>query len=290
MTTPRLNSIRRGRSAVTVVLCLVYLSLCSCSVELGRRSGSLQNLPLPGSKCEPKVNEPDLSVALNKSLASGPQKLPAPVLDLTPEVRREMERFGAKDGKFMSRALAQRDKYYPTLTQIFNDEGLPPQLLNLALIESGFNSNARSVSGAVGMWQFMKSTARLYGLKVERREDQRRDPVLSTIAAARHLRDLYSIYKDWHLVLAAYNAGPGAVSKALVRSGSSDFWSLARKGKLSAQTRNFVPRFIAATLIVDGHPSENAIAENLVGADSALEVLNGDRAENRAGNRYSSAG
>jgi hypothetical protein len=177
-------------------------------------------------------------------------KLPPPSLEITKEVKHEMSCFLKGNGRFLRESLERRDKYYPVMAQIFEDEGVPHELLSLAMIESGYNVHARSNVGAVGMWQFMKSTARLYGLNVGLFEDQRKDPILSTVAAARHLKDLYNIYKDWYLVLAAYNAGPGAVAKAMVRSGTSDFWNIARKGRLTKQTRDFIPRFIAAALII----------------------------------------
>jgi hypothetical protein len=179
------------------------------------------------------------------------RQLPPPPLEVNAEVRKEMSLLLKGNGRYLRECLDRRDKYYPLMAQIFEDEGIPHDLLSLALVESGYNVHARSNMGAVGMWQFMKSTARLYGLSVTFFEDQRKDPILSTIAAARHLKDLYRLYKDWYLALAAYNAGPGAVQHAIQRGGASgDFWSLARKGRFAKQTRSFVPRFIAAALIV----------------------------------------
>jgi membrane-bound lytic murein transglycosylase D len=99
------------------------------------------------------------------------------------------------------------------------------------------------------MWQFMKPTARSYGLSISLLEDQRKDPILSTIAAARMLRDLYDAYEDWPLALAAYNAGPARVDRALVRTGAHDFWGLCEKKAISKETREFVPRILAATMI-----------------------------------------
>ncbi len=177
------------------------------------------------------------------------QRLPKPPLMRNAEVEREIRDYLRGDARTIREGLARKDVYEPVLSKIFEDEGVPAELLNLALIESGFDTHAKSGAGAVGIWQFMKSTAKLYGLAVGILKDQRRDPVLSTIAAARHLRDLYSIYRDWYLALAAYNAGPGAVDRAIRKSGEANFWTLARRGHLSSQTREFVPRFIAATLI-----------------------------------------
>ncbi len=191
----------------------------------------------------------------------GVSRLPSPALTMNKAVEKELRCFLKGNGRFLKDSLERRSKYLPIMSQIFEDEGVPHELLNLAMIESGYNVHARSRVGAVGMWQFMKSTARIYGLSVGLFEDQRKDPILSTIAAARHLKDLYSIYKDWYLALAAYNAGPGAVQKALAKGGPVDFWNLANKGRLTKQTRDFIPRFIAAALIAKD-PSAYGIPQN----------------------------
>ncbi len=179
------------------------------------------------------------------------RQLPEPSLDMTPEVKHHMRVYGGPRTRFIQEALIERDKNYPYMAQIFQDEGVPETMLNLALIESGFRNEARSPVGAVGMWQFMKSTARLYGLKVGLFVDERKDPILSTIAAARHLKDLYAQYGDWHLVLAAYNMGTGGLDRALGEKGERNFWRLARSGKLNRQTADFVPKFIAASLLIN---------------------------------------
>jgi membrane-bound lytic murein transglycosylase D len=136
------------------------------------------------------------------------------------------------------------------LERVFEGEGVPVELLNVAAVESRFDPNAVSPAGARGMWQFMGSTARSYGLRVSGKVDERFDPVRSTTAAAKHLRDLFLSYNDWHLALAAYNAGIGTINKLLNRGGSMDFWQLARDGQLSGETARFVPRVIALTMIV----------------------------------------
>lgn len=177
--------------------------------------------------------------------------LPALPLQLTPEVKREIDHFLNREPAFIANSLERREAYYPMIVQIFQDSGLPLDLINVALIESGFKPEARSYAGAVGLWQFMKSTARLYGLKVSGKVDQRKDPILSTLAAARHLRDLYTNYGDWYLALAAYNAGPGGIDRAMVRARSDNYWELCRKRKIRVQTARYVPRIIAATLIIN---------------------------------------
>jgi len=191
-------------------------------------------------------------------------RLPEPDLTIRPEVERQLAGL-TKSRRFIEQSLMRREEYLPVIREIFAEEGVPEDLINVALIESGFNKEARSYAGAVGMWQFMKATGRSYGLEVTKKVDERKNVVDSTIAAARHLRDLYGIFGDWYLALAAYNAGVGGVSRAITRAGSDDFWVVAKKGRLKRQTIDYVPRFIAATLIVndlEGH-GFGALAQNL---------------------------
>ena len=213
--------------------------------------------------------------------------LPAPKLAITPEVHRELSNFTGNGRRHVQLSLERRDELWSTIQQIFQDEGVPQELQAVALVESGFNPDARSPSGAVGIWQFMKGTAQVYGLKVGWLEDQRKDVILSTIAAARHLKDLYRAYRDWELALAAYNAGSAAVDRALNRSGSTSFWELSRKGLLRSETRRYVPKFIAAALIT-ANPEQYGFAVFAAreGENETQDAL----ASNRAGDRRSPLG
>jgi membrane-bound lytic murein transglycosylase D len=179
-----------------------------------------------------------------------PRVLPVPEFDMTPEVQRELDRFLTKDRATVLQVLERRSSHGEMLEKVFEGEGVPLDLLSVAAIESRFDPSAKSPAGARGMWQFMGSTARLYGLKVSGKVDERTDPLRSTVAAAKHLRDLFLSYNDWHLALAAYNAGIGTINKLLTRHGSVDFWQLARKGNMSGETARFVPKVIALALIV----------------------------------------
>ena len=140
--------------------------------------------------------------------------------------------------------------YFDMMDAVLVKHGLPKELKYLAVIESQLKSNAKSWAGAVGPWQFMPSTGRIMGLKINRKIDERRDVYKSTHAASRYLTNLYSLYGDWLLVIAAYNGGPGKVNSAIKRSGSRDFWTLQKY--LPAESRKHVKKFIATHYIMEG--------------------------------------
>jgi len=155
-----------------------------------------------------------------------------------------------KDGRaFFSKALSRSTRYVPVIQKIFAKYNIPCEIAYLALIESGFNSLALSSAYAHGMWQFMAATGLGYGLRINYWVDERRDFIRATHAAAKFLRDLHNKFKDWHLALAAYNSGAGYIDMKLRQTGARDFWELAEKGNLYRETKEYVPRFIAATII-----------------------------------------
>lgn len=147
----------------------------------------------------------------------------------------------------MENVLGRSQYYFPMIEEELDRAGLPIELRMLPVVESALSPTAISRAGATGLWQFMYTTGKVYGLEVNSFIDQRRDPVLSTKAACRYLKDLYGIYEDWTLALAAYNCGPGNVNKAIKRAGdqAEDFWDIYPY--LPAETRGYVPSFIAAT-------------------------------------------
>lgn len=145
--------------------------------------------------------------------------------------------------------LARFARYKPLADRIFSEFELPNDLVFLSLVESGFNPHAYSRARATGPWQFMKSTAKLYGLRVDQYVDERRDPIKSTVAAARYLRDLYDLFGAWPLAMAAYNAGEGKVLRALQKARVDSFWGIAQTRYLRRETRDYVPRFMAAAMI-----------------------------------------
>lgn len=146
--------------------------------------------------------------------------------------------------------------YFPLFEQKLSAKGLPLELKYLPVIESALNPCARSRVGATGLWQFMVATGRTYGLEINSLVDERRDPLKSTDAAVRFLSDLYDIYKDWHLVIAAYNCGPGNVNKAIrYANGKRNYWDIYPY--LPSETRSYVPIFIAANYIMNYYEHHN---------------------------------
>ena len=154
--------------------------------------------------------------------------------------------------KSFQKWLNRTSVYKPIVLPILEKEGVPPELFYLAMIESGLNPNAYSYAHASGLWQFISSTGKLYGLKKTWWIDERRDFVKSTHASARFLKDLYKQFDDWYLAFAAYNCGPGRVRKTIKRQGTRDYWELTR---LPAQTRNYVPNIMAA-LFISNNPAK----------------------------------
>jgi membrane-bound lytic murein transglycosylase D len=160
-------------------------------------------------------------------------------------VTRWLDFFMGAGRSTFERWLKRSGRYMDLFRSVLQREGLPPDLVNLVFVESGFNLNARSVSAAVGPWQFVKSTGKFFGLTVDQWVDERKDPEKATVAAARYLKHLYGIFGDWPLALASYNAGEGTVLRAIKAQGTTNYWDL----KLPRQTEDYVPQFMAALTI-----------------------------------------
>src|SRR5665647_45541 len=159
-------------------------------------------------------------------------------------IRNHIHVYTIKQRKQFSAVLGLMNYYFPMIEDIFDSYGLPAELKYMAVIESALNPNAVSRAGATGLWQFMFSTGRMYGLNINSLVDDRRDPVKATHAAAKYIKDLYKIYNDWILVIAAYNCGPGNVNKAIRRSGNKkDYWQIYYR--LPRETRGYIPMYIA---------------------------------------------
>src|SRR6476660_6883960 len=150
--------------------------------------------------------------------------------------------------------LNRSGRYREMISRVLREEGVPQDLIYLAQAESAFQPLALSRAGARGIWQFVAWRGNEYGLRHTWWVDERQDPEKATRAAARHLRDLYAMYGDWYLAMAAYNCGPGNVQKGIERTGYADFWELYRRNVLPKETKNYVPIILALTLIAKDAP------------------------------------
>ncbi len=147
--------------------------------------------------------------------------------------------------------LSRSGQYLELMKGILRKKDVPEDIVFLSLIESGFNPNAYSIAKAVGPWQFIASTARRYGLEITWWKDERKDPVKSTSAAADYLKDLYGMFGSWNLAMAAYNAGEGKILKAIRKSNVDDYWDLLDTKHIRTETKEYVPKFIAASIIAN---------------------------------------
>jgi len=170
-------------------------------------------------------------------------------LMMTDQVAGYINYFSNRGRGTVERALARSGRYEDMIRRTLQEEGVPQDLIYLAQAESGFHLLAVSRAGARGMWQFMGSRAKGYGLERSWWVDDRQDPEKATRAAARHLKDLYDQFGDWYLAMAAYNSGPGTVQSAVKRTGYADFWELYRRNALPKETRNYVPIILAVTIM-----------------------------------------
>ena len=170
-------------------------------------------------------------------------------LMMTDQVAGYIAYFSGRGRGVFERAFARSGRYREMMIPILRQEGVPQDLIYLAQAESGFHPLAVSRAGARGIWQFMGSRARGYGLSRNMWIDDRQDPEKSTRAAARHLKDLYNQFGDWYLAMAAYNSGPGTVQAAVKRTGYADFWELYHRNVLPRETRNYVPIILAVTIM-----------------------------------------
>ena len=201
----------------------------------------------PTGNCTMGKNNPVLPDSIYiKRLSRIPAEIEMPYNDI---IRKFIDQYAIRLRQKVAFMLSANNFYMPIFEEALDLYNLPLELKYLPVIESALNPMARSRQGAVGLWQFMLRTGKAYGLEVNTLVDERRDPVKSTRAAARYLKDLYEIYHDWNLVLAAYNCGPGTINKAIRRAGgATDFWSLYNF--LPKETRGYVPAFVAANYIM----------------------------------------
>lgn len=180
-------------------------------------------------------------------------------LDFNQYVKAYINLYAIKRKSIVAKVLGLSAIYYPLFEETLDKYNMPLELKHLAVVESALSPVAKSRVGAQGLWQFMYRTGKMYGLEVSSYQDDRMDPYKSTIAACEYMSDLYKLYGDWHLVLAAYNSGPGNVNKAIRRSGGKKtYWEIRRY--LPRETRGYVPAFIAVNYIMNYHKEHNISA------------------------------
>ena len=209
-------------------------------------------------KINTDCNMPDVNPVYSKEvykerLARIPSVIELPYNDV---VQKFIDRYSGRLRRSVSIMLGAQNFYMPTFEEALESYGLPLELKYLPVIESALNPNAVSRVGATGLWQFMLTTGKQYGLEVNSLVDERRDPVRASYAAAHYLRDLYKIFGDWNIVIAAYNCGPDNINKAIHRSnGATDYWQIYPY--LPKETRGYVPAFIAANYIMNYYCDHN---------------------------------
>lgn len=231
----------RSMDVRCIIFGVLLASLAGCGV--------LKTSVVQDSASKPYVSLEELLA--DHSIEPAPMTtFPSPKLESNAAVERYVKYYSGKNRGQIEQSLQRFEGSYPLVLRAFEYYGVPPSMINLGIVESKFDPKATSPAGAAGIWQFMKGTARAYGLQVGLFKDERRHLERSSVAAASMLRDLYLRYGDWYLVLAAYNAGYGKIDRLLRRTGSTDFWGLRERGVLRRETAEYVPKFIAVSLIM----------------------------------------
>ncbi len=189
---------------------------------------------------------PELENQVSEDLRNSRFDIPIVLNEL---VLKSLEYFQGRGRGVMEKGLQRAGRYIGLFREIFTQEGIPNDIIYMAQVESLFSPRAYSRARARGVWQFVSGTARLYGLNMDWWVDERSHVEKSTVAAARHLRDLYQEFQNWELVLAAYNAGPGRIRRIFRRYGEMDFWTMVERRLLPRETRNHIPSVLAAVII-----------------------------------------
>ena len=229
------------------ILCFSFLTACQSIPTKSFRSISQEKSSVVSESRAVPVDQP---VQLFQKKKSKKQMMDIPVME-RPEVDVWIRYFTGRGRDQMELYLERSQRYLDVMRSALNEANLPQNLVYMVLIESGFSSRARSRAQAVGYWQFMESTGRRYGLKINQFVDERRDPFLSTKAAGQYLKDLYSLFGSWYLAMASYNAGEYRVNRAMMKLYTRDFWKLKKKKSIPRETRHYVPKFMAAQLIAE---------------------------------------
>ncbi len=239
-----------GVEEVIAVPEALYMSELDSLMQLFRN----QTYLIVDDECESSGENPYYTdQVIAERLSRMPTRIEMPYNNV---VRQFIDRYTSRMRRSVSAWLGSSNFYMPIFEQALESYGVPLELKYLPVIESALNPKAVSRVGATGLWQFMLATGKQYGLRVNSLVDDRRDPIRSSYAAAKFLRDLYRIFGDWTLAIAAYNCGPENVNKAIRRSGGSmDYWKIYPY--LPAETRGYVPAFIAANYVMTYYCEHN---------------------------------
>jgi membrane-bound lytic murein transglycosylase D len=234
------------KSGFIQLLVVMLAVLSSTSMQAQTLANQVPQTAIPSQLKPPTEDLAQLDELVDEAAEEKPYHIP---MILNDSVENHLEYFKTRGRDTFQRWLDRSARYIPVMKDIFKEKNLPEDLVYVAMIESGFNPYAVSWAKAVGPWQFMPATGKLYGLKIDWWIDERKDPIKSTMAAAEHLKDLHNLFGSWPLALASYNAGAGKVQRAVLRTRSDDFWDLKASRYIRKETKNYVPKYMAATII-----------------------------------------
>ena len=239
------------------MLLMLSLAVSACSTSKSSQKRDSSDPLYSGLSIEQLIESTDLDAGPTIDEDTGvtttkrqSHKIPTVINDA---VKKWIVYFTKTNPDWFQRALTRSEEFETNMKNILISNDVPEELFYLAMIESGFVRKSRSRAGAQGIWQFMKGTGKLYGLRVDRQVDERLDPYKATAAAASYLKDLYNIYGSWYLAMASYNAGEGRIRSAILRHRERDFWELADKNALPEETMNYVPKYIAAVIVAENY-------------------------------------
>jgi membrane-bound lytic murein transglycosylase D len=234
------------KSCFSLLFIVLTAALSIASIPAETLANQDSSTAVPSQLKPPTEDIAQLDEPIDEASEEKPYHIP---MILNDSVENHLEYFKTRGRDVFQRWLDRSARYIPVMKDIFREKNLPEDLVYVAMIESGFNPYAVSWAKAVGPWQFMPATGKLYGLKIDWWIDERKDPIKSTMAAADHLKDLHNLFGSWPLALASYNAGAGKVQRAVLRTRSDDFWDLKASRYIRKETKNYVPKYMAATII-----------------------------------------
>ncbi len=227
---------------------LLYRTLIERSTEIEDRP-PVENTRDTLIAASPAATEEEVETVKREATAAASGALFDIPIVLNEQVLRAVAFYQFRTPQAFAGALQRLGRYETMMRSLLKERGMPQDLIYIAMIESAFKHQAHSRKAAHGFWQFIDGTAKRYGLRKTKLFDERSDPVKSTLAAASYLRDLYEMFGDWHLAMAAYDAGEGRILRGLQRSGARDYWELSARDNLHRETRDYVPFVLAAALI-----------------------------------------